>query len=95
VRSKRAAQRVLDGVTDVVEQRLRLKVNREKSSIRHAADATLLGFGFFLHGPQIRIRVAPKAITRLKNQVRTLTRRNWSVSMGIASAGSTGSPPAG
>jgi hypothetical protein len=51
---------VLAGVTDVVEQRLRLKVNREKSSIRHAADATLLGFGFFLHGPQIRIRVAPR-----------------------------------
>jgi group II intron reverse transcriptase/maturase len=81
VRSKRAAQRVLDGVTGVIEQRLRLKVNREKSSIRHAADATLLGFGFFLHGPQIRIRVAPKAITRLKNRLRTLTRRNWSVPM--------------
>src|SRR5712692_7773466 len=68
VRSKRAAQRVLDGATDVVERRLRLKVNREKSSVRHAADATLLGFGFSLHGPQPRIRVAPKAITRLKNQ---------------------------
>jgi len=81
VRSRRAAQRVFDSVTDVVERRLGLKVNREKSSIRHAADATLLGFGFSLHGPQVRIRVAPKAITRLKNQLRTLTRRNWSVSM--------------
>jgi RNA-directed DNA polymerase len=81
VRSKRAAQRVLDGVTDVVERRLQLKVNREKSSVRHAADATLLGFGFSLHGPKPRIRVAGKAITRLKNQLRTLTRRNWSVSM--------------
>jgi RNA-directed DNA polymerase len=81
VRSKRAAHRVLDGVTDVVEERLRLKVNQEKSSIRHAAQATLLGFGFFLHGPQVRIWVASKAIMRLKNQLRTLTRRNWSVSM--------------
>ena len=81
VRSKRAAHRVLDGVTDVVEERLRLKVNQEKSSIRHAAQATLLGFGFFLHGPQVRIWVACKAIMRLKNQLRTLTRRNWSVSM--------------
>jgi RNA-directed DNA polymerase len=81
VRSERAARRVFDGVTDVVERRLKLKVNREKSSIRHAADATLLGFGFFLHGPQVRIRVAPKAINRLKNQLRMLTRRNWSVSM--------------
>jgi len=32
-------------VCGVVERRLRLKVNREKSSIRHAADATLLGSG--------------------------------------------------
>jgi hypothetical protein len=47
---QRAAHRVFDGITDVVERRLRLKVNREMSSIRHAADATLLGFGFFLHG---------------------------------------------
>jgi RNA-directed DNA polymerase len=81
VRSKRAAQRVLDSVTDMVERRLRLKVNREKSSVRHAAEATLLGFGFSLHGPQVRIRVANKAIKRLKNQLRTLTRRSWSVSM--------------
>jgi group II intron reverse transcriptase/maturase len=81
VRSERAAHRVFGNVTDVVEGRLKLKVNREKSSIRHAADAALLGFGFFLHGPQVRIWVAPKAVTRLKNQLRMLTRRNWSVSM--------------
>ena len=48
VRSKRAAQRVFESVCGVIERRLRLKVNREKSSIRHAADATLLGFGFLL-----------------------------------------------
>jgi hypothetical protein len=54
-------------------RRLKLKVNREKSSIRHAADATLLGFGFYFDGPQVRIRVAPKAIRRLKGQLRVLT----------------------
>ena len=81
VRSERAAQRVFDSVCGVVERRLKLKVNREKSSIRHAAEATLLGFGFFLHGGQVRIQVAPKAITRLKDQLRGLTRRNWGVSM--------------
>jgi RNA-directed DNA polymerase len=81
VRSERAAQRVFDSVCGVIERRLRLKVNRGKSSIRHAAQATLLGFGFFLHGGQVRIRLAPKAITRLKHQLRILTRRNWGVSM--------------
>ncbi|MCA1707956.1 MAG: group II intron reverse transcriptase/maturase [Actinobacteria bacterium] len=81
VRSERAAQRVFENVCGVIERRLRLKVNREKSSIRHAADATLLGFGFSLHGPQVTIRLAPKAIKRLKAKLRILTRRNWGVSM--------------
>jgi RNA-directed DNA polymerase len=81
VRTERAAQRVFESVCGVIEQRLKLKVNREKSSIRHAADATLLGFGFYFDGPQVRIRVAPKAIKRLKSQLRVLTGRSWRVSM--------------
>ena len=42
VRSERAAQRVLDSVTAVVERRLKLKVNREKSKVVRASAATLL-----------------------------------------------------
>jgi group II intron reverse transcriptase/maturase len=81
VRSERAASRVFESVCGVIERRLKLKVNLEKSSIRHAAQATLLGFGFFFDGPQVGIRIAPQAIQRLKDQLRMLTRRRWSVSM--------------
>ena len=81
VRSPRAAQRVFESVCGVIERRLKLKVNREKSSIRHAAQATLLGFGFLLTGTQVTIRVAPKAVKRLKDQLRILTGRSWRVSM--------------
>jgi group II intron reverse transcriptase/maturase len=81
VRSERAAQRVLDSVTVVVEQRLKLKVNREKSSVQPASRATLLGFGFYFTRSGVRIRVDPKVITRLKDRVRELTSRRWSVSM--------------
>jgi RNA-directed DNA polymerase len=81
VRSERAAQRVFDSAGGVLERRLKLKANREKSSIRHAAQATLLGYGFFLDGPRAGIRIAPAAIARLKDQLRRLTRRRWSVSM--------------
>ena len=83
VRSKRAAGRVLEGVTDVVEGRLKLRVNREKSSVQPASRAVLLGFGFFfVTGGKVKVRVAPKAIARLKTRLRELTRRNWGVSMG-------------
>lgn len=83
VRSKRAAARVLDGITDVVEVRLKLRVNREKSSIQPASRAVLLGFGFFfVTGGKVKVRVAKQAIARLKMRLRGLTARRWGVSMG-------------
>lgn len=82
VKSKRAASRVLEQATKVLEQRLKLKVNRQKSMINPANVATLLGFGFyFVKGSKVRIRVAPKAFKRMKDTIRRLTSRKWSVSM--------------
>ena len=82
VSSERAANRVLDGVIDIVEGRLKLKVNREKSSISTVTTAGLLGFGFYVAaGGKVGLRVAPKAWKRLKMRLKQLTRRNWGVSM--------------
>jgi RNA-directed DNA polymerase len=82
VRSKRAATRVLDSVTAVVEQRLKLKVNRDKSKVVPASVMTMLGFGFyFTRGGKVRIRVDPKAVKRLKTRLRQLTSRRWSIAM--------------
>lgn len=47
VRSKRAAGRALEQATKFLEGRLKLKVNQEKSSIRHACKAELLGYAFY------------------------------------------------
>lgn len=83
VKSKRAAARVLDQATRVLEQGLKLRVNRQKSSINPASVATLLGFGFyFARGGVVKVRIAPKALQRLKVRIRALTSRRWSVSMG-------------
>ena len=82
VRSERAAHRVLTSVTAVVEQRLKLKVNRDKSRVVPARAATLLGFGFyFARGGKVGIRIDPKAVKRLKGQLRELTSRRWSIAM--------------
>jgi len=81
VKSKRAAQRVLEQGTKVLEQRLKLRVNRAKSTINPASVATLLGFGFYFAKGGVRIRVAPKAWKRAKDRIRMLTSRRWSVSM--------------
>jgi group II intron reverse transcriptase/maturase len=82
VKSKRAAQRVLDQATKVLETDLKLRVNREKSVINPASVATLLGFGFYFTKSGVRIRIAPKAFKRMKDRIRELNSRKWSVSMG-------------
>lgn len=82
VRSKRAAHRVLGSVAKVIEGRLHLKVNREKSKVVPASVMTMLGFGFyFARGGKVRVRVDPKAINRLKMRIRELTSRRWSIAM--------------
>ncbi len=82
VRSRRAAHRVLASVTAVVEQRLKLKVNREKSRVVPASVMTMLGFGFyFVRGGKVRIRADPKAVKRLKARLKELTSRRWSIAM--------------
>lgn len=82
VRSKRAAERVLDQCTKSLEQGLKLKVNREKSRISPAGVATLLGYGFYYTASGVKLRVASKALKRAKARLKQLTSRKWSISMG-------------
>jgi RNA-directed DNA polymerase len=80
--SQRAAERILEGITEWLEKRLKLKVNREKSGIRRPSKGNLLGFGFWhAKGGEIRPRISEKSYNRLKDKVKHLTKRSWSVSM--------------
>ena len=81
VASERAAARVLDGVTDFVEQRLHLKVNRTKSGIAPATVRGLLGFGFWRGKGQVKIRLDPRAKARFRDRLRQFTARRRSISM--------------
>jgi RNA-directed DNA polymerase len=82
VRSERAGQRVLDKVTGFIEKRLKLKVNKDKSSVRHAAQAAMLGFGFlYTKDGRVLIRISEKAVKRLRRRIRGLTGRAQRVPM--------------
>jgi group II intron reverse transcriptase/maturase len=83
VKSVRAAERVMKSISDFIETKLKLKVNQSKSKVRKYNDLKFLGFGFY-YSPQhkqIRNRVHPKTIKRLKDKLRKLTLRSWSVDM--------------
>lgn len=81
VASKRAAERVMQSTCEFIERRLKLRVNRDKSSVGSVFTATLLGFGFLKRKGEIKIRIDPKARKRAKDRLREITSRRWGVSM--------------
>jgi group II intron reverse transcriptase/maturase len=76
VKSKRAGERVLETLTTLYTQ-LKLRINTEKSAVAPAKDRQFLGYSFwYAKGGQVKRRVSPKALTRLKAHLRELTSRN-------------------
>jgi group II intron reverse transcriptase/maturase len=81
--SERAGRRVMESITQYVEQCLKLRVNRQKSVVALAVERPLLGFRFFRDkAGKVRVTVAPNALKRAEDRIRQLTTRNWGVSMG-------------
>src|SRR4029453_3058029 len=80
VRSERAGQRVMTGVTRFITRRLKLKVNETKSAVARPQDRKFLGFSFTT-GPEVKRTIAPKALDRFKARIRDITRRAKGVSI--------------
>jgi group II intron reverse transcriptase/maturase len=73
VRSERAGKRVMASVTRFIEDSLRLTVNARKSAVDRPWNRKFLGFTVSRNGT--KLKVAEKAIDKLKDRVRELTRR--------------------
>jgi RNA-directed DNA polymerase len=80
VRSQRAGERVLVGVRQWIETRLKLRVNTEKSAVDRAYRREVLGFTF-LPGTAAKLRIAPQALRKVRVTLRRLTRRSRSQSI--------------
>jgi len=80
VRSERSGQRVMDSITRFITQRLKLRVNDKKSAMARPQERKFLGFSF-TDGPEVRRRIAAKAIERFKQRIREITRHAKSVSL--------------
>ena len=73
VGSRAAGERVMASLQRFIAGRLRLKVNAAKSAVDKPWNRTFLGFTFSRKGA--KVKVAAKAIHRLKITLRTLSRR--------------------
>ena len=76
VRSKKSAERVLSSITKYIEQRLKLKVNRDKTKISRPSKSVLLGFSFYKTSKEWGIRISPKSIQRIMKKCKVITSRS-------------------
>ncbi|WP_158212475.1 reverse transcriptase domain-containing protein [Natranaerobius trueperi] len=75
VKSKRAAERVMTSCTKYLEDRLKLKINREKSKTGSPLKLKFLGFSLYKAKGKIGIRPYQKSVKRFKDRVRQITSR--------------------
>ncbi len=76
VKSEKSAQRVMETITEYIEGKLKLKVNRSKSKVSLPSESTLLGFSFYRSKEGWAIRIAPKSLDKIKKKIKEKTRRN-------------------
>ena len=77
VQSLKAGERVMQSVSQFLEQKLRLRVNRDKSAVAPVVERKFLGHRLL---PDGRLGIAPTSLDRAKERVRQITRRSRGVS---------------
>ncbi|KHD86643.1 group II intron reverse transcriptase/maturase [Heyndrickxia ginsengihumi] len=75
VKSLKAGERVMESVTIFIEQKLKLKVNRDKSAVDRPWKRKFLGFSFTWN-KEPKVRIAKQSIKRFKTKIREITSRS-------------------
>lgn len=82
-KSRKAAERCLVSITRFIEQKLHLKVNREKTCVAYLGQSAppikFLGYGFY-KDEAWQLRLHPKTLKAMKARIKELTKRNQSCS---------------
>lgn len=80
VSTRRAGERVMESLTQFLEKKLRLKVNKEKSAVARPVHRKFLGLRI-VKGKEAYISIAPKSLERFKKRIREITKRNRGISL--------------
>lgn len=83
VKSRRAGERVMASITKYLEEKLKLKVNRDKSAVDIPQRRKFLGFSFYYRKDGVGIRVHEKPIRKFKTKIKEITSRSNGMSMGL------------
>lgn len=74
VGSRQSAERVMSSLRDFIENKLKLKVNKEKSAIGRPWKRSLLGYSF-TNNIVTKLKVSKQSIKRFRNKVKEQMRR--------------------
>lgn len=74
VRSRRAGERIMGGVTTFLSKVLKLTVNAAKSAVARPWERKFLGYSFTAH-KESRLRIAPQSLKRLRERIKELLRQ--------------------
>jgi len=69
-------------ITKFIEEKLKLRVNRDKSSVGRLWKLKFSGFSFYFKKGGVGIRVHPKPVEKLKRKLKDMTGRSNAMSMG-------------
>ena len=81
VKSEAAGQHAMDAMTDYLEKKLKLRVNRDKSAVARPWQRKFLGYSVTRH-KQARLKIAEGSLKRLKDKVRQIVVGNASRRLG-------------
>lgn len=75
-KSKKSAERTLENIMPYIEEKLFLKVNRQKTNVAHISKVKYLGYSFYRYKGKCRLRVHSKSIVKMKAKLKELTSRS-------------------
>ena len=75
-RSKRSAERTMNSMTRFIEEKLFLKVNRDKSQTAYIRSIKFLGYAFHETKDGGRLRIHQKSVDKMKAKIKELTSRS-------------------
>jgi len=81
VRSRKAADRVMASITKFIEQKLKLTVNKDKSTVGRPWNLKFLGFSFYYKKGGVGVRVHEKSVRKFKTKLKEITGRSNAMSM--------------
>jgi RNA-directed DNA polymerase len=78
VKSIKAGERVMKSISTFIQERLKLRVNENKSKVAPVEERKFLGYQITQEG---QLRVAEQSITKLKERVKMITKRNRGIEL--------------